>query len=119
MSTDGKDIKLTFSGHKGESVDVISSMEEFEGMLAFLMEFSTSTNIATTLPLDPKDEKETPVAEHSLLFAKNIDVVRYESGGCALQFQSTSGVSLQLALDKEKTGFLAGAMTSYIHKNES
>lgn len=111
-SDDGKFVKLTFSGLAGESVDVVVGREEFDGMLQFLIEFSLKCKFSKALPLDPKSEDETPVSDHALLIAKNIDILRSEGGGSVLQFQTTQGAGFQLALNDKMTSFLKHAVNA-------
>ncbi|TVO75120.1 hypothetical protein [Sedimenticola selenatireducens] len=105
-SADGKFVKLTIKGTNNELADAVMTNDEFTGLLAYLIESSVSKNIANTLPLPTDTDTETHELNPLLLLAKHIDVVRYETGGCAIQLQTTHNADFQFALDAGMTAFL-------------
>lgn len=110
-SVDRKAVKLVFEGQGGETADIVMPIEHFRVILGTLIEFQLQNRIEEALP-DTNPETETPSREHALLSAKNLDVARWESGGCILQLQTTLNAGFQIGLTPKMVAFLRHALSA-------
>jgi hypothetical protein len=112
-SVDRKAVKLIFRGQGGETADIVMSIEHFRGTLATLIEFQLQNRIEEALP-DTNPETEIPSRDHTLLIAKNLDVARWEGGGCILQLQTTLDAGFQIGLTPKMMAFLRHALSAQL-----
>jgi hypothetical protein len=104
-STDGEYVRLTLEGQEGENVNVDMRLNEFAGLLNVLVRFNLQSGRGDALPVE-SPETESPATDHTLLLAKDVDLVRWESGDSALQIQTTLGIPVQIVLSPEHVALL-------------
>jgi hypothetical protein len=117
QSADGSWIRLNFFAENGDVAQVDVQPEDLARLGAHLTELSLKTALARELPPGVKIETHSqPLAVHN---ANNLKIVRWDSGGFALQLQSREGAELQIRLAPELVMALHDALDRQFPKSRA
>lgn len=111
-SPDGKLEKMEFRDAKGRTVGVILPAAELRSLVNHMVDYVTKLEATEALAALPSDDEEHPLpaTESAILHTKDLDLVRWQSGGCLLRIKTTAGVAIHLTLEEEHQRFLMHAL---------
>lgn len=113
MSDDGRWTKLALEGDNGKQVNVMLMSNDFRGMLDSLINFHIQSEVGKALA-QRNVETRASSSEQMLPLAIDLNLVRRETGGTALQVRTSDGADLQIGLTQDMTAFLREALNKQL-----